>query len=587
MSDLPFTKDELERYRANEQIANFRLKGSKPTPEQRQMLADRKVADKELFAAIRVRAVQKVEELEACGGEAADAAAAAADPKLLQGYKTLAAKADKGLKKALEKALANHIAVERAAFLLPPMGTRDFFPADMRFRNYLFGKFREAGLAFGFEEYDAPVLEHQRLYKRKAGEEIVEQMYAFTEKDGYEVTLRPEMTPSLARMVLQRQNAQSGEIKEVLPLKWFCVAQCWRHEATQRGRKREHYQWNMDIVGLDDITAELELLAAIVAFFRSVGITAEDIGIKVNSRRVLNSICSSYGVPDAKFAPVCVILDKLDKIGDAAVKELLVAAPLHIPEASVDKMLASLKATSVEAIVALMGEDATQEMRDACDEMQRLFDYAAAYGFSDFLQFDASVVRGLAYYTGIVFEGFDKKFDLRAICGGGRYDRLMELYGSPVKVPCVGFGFGDCVIKELLEELGKMPSTAPSVDFVVAAFNEDMFAPSLQVATRLREAGQSVNMLLTVKKGRKAFDFANKVGAQYVAYVAPDEWAAGKVRVKDMQGTEKGEDGLGFDVALEDIHTRFSKTEVLPGGGGGGGGGGCAAAAVAAAAANN
>jgi len=546
MSSLNFTEAEINAWKANKAIFDPRSLKGRPTPEQKGKIAERKSADKTLFAKIRERAKAERDGLGEPVTEEAQAQAKSLD--------ALIAKPDKSVGKELDKALASQLETEHNNFLMPPTGTRDWFPADMRFRNFLFGAFRKVAISHGFEEYDAPVLEHQRLYKRKAGEEIVEQMYAFVEKDGAEVTLRPEMTPSLARMVLQRQNAVTGDIQEVLPLKWFSIPQCWRHEATQRGRKREHYQWNMDIVGCDDITAELELLSAVTSFFSGLGITEADVGIKINSRRVLNSICSSYGVPNEKFAPVCVILDKLDKIGDEAVKELLEAAPLAIPGPSVDKMLAALKAPSVEAILEQLGDSATEEMRAACAEMTKLFEFAEAYGFRSYLQFDASVVRGLAYYTGIVFECFDKKFDLRAICGGGRYDGLMQLYGSRVKVPCVGFGFGDCVIKELLMEMGKMPSTEPQVDFVVAPFDKSMFGPSLQVANRLREAGKSVNMLLQVKKGKKAFDYSNRIGARYVAYVAPDEWNAGKVRIKDLRS---GDEGPGFDVAIEDLVSHF------------------------------
>ena len=402
------------------------------------------------------------------------------------------------------------------------------------------------------------------------------------------MALRPEVTPSLARMVLQRQNA-AGEIKETLPLKWFCIAQCWRHETTQRGRKREHYQWNMDIVGHQGITAELELLSAVVDLFRRLKISSSDVSITINSRRVLNSVCTSYGVPADSFAAVCVVLDKLGKIGAATVKEELVS--LNVPSISADKILQALSAKTVLGLLEQMMPVATDELLQACDEVTQLFALAEAYGFADFLQFDAGVVRGLAYYTGIVFECFDKNFGLRAICGGGRYDRLMSLYGSPVEVPCVGFGFGDCVIKELLEELKLMPSVEPSVDFVVGAYNQEMYAPSLkvrlstvwllfvvefvlgvlflslyvvhhivlgscclsqQVAQLLRSTGWSVHVLLTVKKASKVFDFADKIGARRVAYVAPNEWAANKVRVKDLRDA-KGDAARGEDVLLEHL----------------------------------
>merc|ERR1719310_560918 len=214
--------------------------------------------------------------------------------------------------------------------LEPPSGTRDFFPfaregePGMPLQNFIYAKWRETARLFSFQEFDAPVLEHEELYKRKAGEEITQQMYNFVDKEGALVTLRPEMTPSLARMVLNLMRVETGEIAAVLPLKWFSIPQCWRFETTQRGRKREHYQWNMDIVGISSIYAEAELLSAVCAFFESVGITSNDVGLKVNSRKVLGAVLKKAGVPDARFAETCVIIDKQDKIGaDEVKKELL------------------------------------------------------------------------------------------------------------------------------------------------------------------------------------------------------------------------------------------------------------------------
>ena len=262
------------------------------------------------------------------------------------------------------------------------------------------------------------MLEHEELYKRKAGEEITQQMYNFIDKEGHAVTLRPEMTPSLARMILGRTN-ESGETKMLLPVKWFSLPQCWRFETTQRGRKREHYQWNMDIVGVKSIAAEVELLSAITAFFTNICITSKDVGIKVNSRKVMASILKAQGISDGQFAPVCVVVDKLDKIGDDAVTAELVG--LGVQESTARTIIKSMSARSVEDL-ANIAQGADQE---GLNELKDLFEQAKAYGFEDYLLFDASVVRGLAYYTGIVFECFDRSGELRAICGGGRYDRCV------------------------------------------------------------------------------------------------------------------------------------------------------------------
>lgn len=413
----------------------------------------------------------------------------------------------------------------------PPSGTRDFFPADMRQQRYLYDKFREVAKLYGFQEYDAPVLEHEDLYKRKAGEEITQQMYNFVDKDDARVTLRPEMTPSLARMVLQLMRAETGEFAVTLPLKWYSIPQCWRYETTQRGRKREHYQWNMDIVGEKGVLAEVELLSAICTFFESVGITSRDVGLKVNSRKVLNAVLRNAGVPDERFAETCVILDKQDKIGaDAVCEEFQKQVGLSAEVSR--KIVDATAAKTLEEFAAVAGVKDSEEVK----ELSQLFELSKDYGYADWLQFDASVVRGLAYYTGVVFEGFDKAGVLRAICGGGRYDRLLSLYGSPKEVPCIGFGFGDCVIAELLREKGVTPELPATVDFVVAAFSQDFMGKALSVARQLRLAGKSVDVFTEPgKKLAKAYNYADRIGARKLALVAPSEWEKGLVRVKDLR----------------------------------------------------
>ena len=427
----------------------------------------------------------------------------------------------------------------------PSLNRQDFYPDEMRLQRWLFDHFRKVGTSCGFEEYDAPVLERQELYKRKAGEEITQQMYAFVDKEQTEVTLRPEMTPSLARMVLGR--AQSL----MLPLKWFSVPQCWRFETTQRGRKREHYQWNMDIVGCPSVTAEVELLSAVVQFFRNIGITSSDIGIKVNSRKVMASVLSAMGVGDDKFAPVCVVMDKFDKIGaDAVIAELTETQDL--PKETATKIVACLLCKSVDDLAALCGEGVDSS---GVDELKRLFELADDYGFGDWLVFDASVVRGLAYYTGVVFEGFDRAGELRAICGGGRYDKLLSLYGAVSEVPACGFGFGDCVVVELLKDKGILPDLPKTVDFVVAAFNDQMQGAAMRATNLMRSGGANVDLLLEPKKKvANTFDYANRVGARFIAFVAPSEWERGEVRIKDLRlGEDVPDEEKQIDVKVTDL----------------------------------
>ena len=412
--------------------------------------------------------------------------------------------------------------------LQPPKGTRDFYPDDMRQRNWLFGHWKEVARVFGFEEYDAPVLENENLYVRKAGEEVTQQLYNFEDKGERRVALRPEMTPSLARMVMAKGKSLS------LPVKWFSLPQCWRYERMTRGRRREHFQWNMDIWGVEGIEAEAELLAAITTFFSRVGISSDDVGIKVNSRAVLAEVLSTLGVPDDKFAATCVLLDKLEKVPVAAVKGDMEA--LGLTEDMIQKLLDTMAMKDLDALEAVLGGQSP-----ALCQIKQLFAHAEAYGYKDWLVFDASVVRGLAYYTGLVFEGFDRKGTLRAICGGGRYDKLLETFGGTA-VPAVGFGFGDAVIVELLKDKGVLPSfTYARVDAVVYPFSRAQFGGAAAVAATLRSADVSVDLVLEEKKTKWLWKQADRVSARFVVLLGEDEAAKGVVNVKNLSTGKQSE----------------------------------------------
>ena len=468
---------------------------------------------------------------------------------------------DKKLEKELDRlaASAETSAAPRPAYLDGPSGTRDFYPPDMATRNWLFGEMRATARLFGFQEYDCPVLEHVGLYERKAGEEIVDQMYAFVDREGNRVTLRPEMTPSLARMVLNKTNLQTGELtyEGGLPLKWYSIPQCWRFETTQRGRKREHYQWNMDLVGVEHVHAEAELLAAASDFFRRLGIGPEIVGIKVNSRAVLETLLAQHGIQKDSsgdvdiFAQACVIIDKLDKIGGEAVTELL--GNIGVDSDSAAAILKALQAESVEALADSLGEEGAKS--PAIQEVKRLFELAKDYGYADYLIFDASVVRGLAYYTGIVWEAFDRRGELRAIMGGGRYDRLLELYGGEkCKIPCVGFGFGDCVIMELLNDLNLTPEPNLGVDYVVCSFSPELYGKAASISAGLRQLGATVDLMPTPKKKVKnSFAHADRAGARRMVFVAPDEIDKGMVRIKDMRLKDSSGEAIQIDCPLDGL----------------------------------
>ena len=476
----------------------------------------------------------------------------------------------------------------------PPSGTRDFLPVDMRAENWIFKKWKTASEKFGFEQYDAPVLENVALYERKQGEEITQQMYNFVDKEGTRVTLRPEMTPSLQRMVLKLTRASEAKetrtdgdstktsedkpdvkgnsgIAQILPLKWYSLPQCWRFETTQRGRKREHYQWNVDMIGCQEVTQEVELMSVIVYFFRSIGLTQKDVVIKVNSRKVLGQVCSQAGVPDEKFAPTVVVVDKLDKIGrDECVFQLTCtnseemkdaqgnALPIIGLEKNVaERIVDATKAKTVEEFAQIAGitleDPAVKELRD-------FFELASSgYGIGDWLKFDQSVVRGLSYYTGIVFEGADRKGAERAICGGGRYDELLTTYGAPKSLPMCGFGFGDCVIMEILKDKKLLPTFESGVDIVVVPFTEDLIAPAMQAAAELRKNDQNGRVLLVqepMSKMSKAFSYANRCGAKYVCFFLEEKWGLAEklVTVKNL--------AMGKDVPLEEKQRNIPLNEL-------------------------
>jgi histidyl-tRNA synthetase len=404
----------------------------------------------------------------------------------------------------------------------PPKGTRDFYPEDMRLRTWLFDQWRNVAKQYGFSEYDAPVLEAEALYTRKAGEEVTEQLYNFVDKGNRTVTLRPEMTPSLARMVLGKKGALP------LPLKWFSIPQCWRYERMTRGRRREHFQWNMDVWGVAGEEAEAELISAMVSFFESVGLTSKDVGIKVNSRLVIGEVLTELGIPPEKFAATCVLVDKLEKVPIDAIQGEL--EELGLDRSVVEKLLQVLTNKSIDGLKDTLGQDSA-----AVQQLTNFMNLCKAYEIEDWILFDASVVRGLAYYTGIVFEAFDRKGELRAIAGGGRYDKLLETFGGDA-TPAAGFGFGDAVIVELLKDRNVLPSFATTgTDTVIFAMSKELYPAAIKAATALRRAGQSVDVVLEEKKSKWVFKHADRIGAKFCLIVGADEYANGEVAVKNLE----------------------------------------------------
>jgi histidyl-tRNA synthetase len=379
-------------------------------------------------------------------------------------------------------------------------------------------------------------VEHAELFIRKAGEEIVDQLYHFTLHDRH-LALRGEMTPSVARMVI----ARAGALR--FPLRWFMIGQNWRYERTTRGRRREHYQWNVEVLGEPGVGAEAELIAAVFTLLDALGLAPGDVRMRVNSRALLEETLREgvlRGKGPETFASLCVIVDKLGKIGAEAVIEQLCdpggAIRLHPAEAKA--VVEGLAARSLDEVARRHRPDSP-----ALAGLRRLLELLDAYGFADRVVFDASVVRGLAYYTGIVFEAFDAEGKLRALCGGGRYDGLIETLGGP-RLPAAGFGLGDETTLELLAEKGLRPAPPRGLDDVVLPLGEAERPAAIRVATGLRAAGRSVELVLGASRPKRALAEADRAGAARVVLIGPDELARGVMKIRDLRTHREWEEPL-------------------------------------------
>ena len=401
----------------------------------------------------------------------------------------------------------------------PPRGMRDFYPEDMAWRSRVFDAFRAAGEAAGFRQYDACVVESYELLARKAGEEVGEQIYHFFDKSERHLALRAEMTPTLARMVAQRQKELS------FPLKWTTIAQCFRYERMTKGRKREHYQWNLDIIGEDSVLAEAEVIGAACDALRRMGLSSADFKVHVSSRKFLGELLAKSGIAADCHAQVFLALDKRGKMPDAEIAAMLKDGGLSDAE--------------IEATFAIM------ETKDysACPELVELFRLAEIAGFSDCLEFDISVIRGLSYYTGVVFECFDTKGEFRAIFGGGRYDNLLTTIGGE-PTSAVGLGFGDVVVTELLKaRLGEDAAAARKGVAIGFMFPEQRDA-AVSLAARLRKSGECVDLALRSQKPKKFFSHAAESGAAKAVFLGPDDVEKGVARMKDLATREEKEISL-------------------------------------------
>lgn len=423
----------------------------------------------------------------------------------------------------------------------PPAGTRDFTPKEMRLRNWLFDTWKKISNQFNFQEYDAPLVEYQDLYTRKGGDDIIKEMFAF-ELNGQKLTLRPEMTPSVTRMIMKHYKTEPA------PHKWFSIPQCWRNEDIKSVRKREHYQWNCDVFGAEKITSEIEMFCVIVSFFKAVGLTPNEVCLRVSNRMILQKVLNRMGVSDEMFTPACILIDKLAKMSrdDMTIK---LCSEIGLTEEQVNDIYALCDIKDVNLISKFLGETDETFL-----EMQQIFKLANQCGIAEWLQFDASIVRGLSYYSGLVFEGFCKGLPnlQKSMCGGGRYDNLVSGYGYPEKVPAIGFGFGDVVITEVLRELGKLPDLTAGAKYMVIPFNMGLFGDAVNVSNEIRAKGFDVEIYTKNTRVKNAFDYADRKGIEQVVLIAPDEWANKMVVVKNLR-LAKDDPNKEMKLSLDDF----------------------------------
>ncbi len=393
-------------------------------------------------------------------------------------------------------------------------GTRDFYPEQMSVRTWLYNTVKEVSRSFGYQEYEAPILEPLELYAAKSGEELVqEQAYVFADRGGSQIALRPELTPSLARMIAQKQNQLT------FPVRWWSFGPFWRYERPQKGRTREFFQWNVDILGADSPEADAENVAVLATFFQRVGLEPNQVLILVNDRRLIDSQFDRIGLAKEKRPAAYAWIDRRGKLK----KEEW--------ESNGEKN--GLSSRSRSGIITML-ED--QSLWKESQNLVRFFSAIEALGLSRFVAYDPAIVRGLLYYTGTVFEAWEVSGDIkRSILGGGRYDNLLaDVGGDPL--PAVGFAMGDVVIMLLLEKYGLIPEKLEvnPAQVLVTIFDPERAGNSLKIATELRNAGINVAVYPESAKLQKQFKYADRLGTRLVVVIGPDEAEKNQAVIKDL-----------------------------------------------------
>jgi len=388
----------------------------------------------------------------------------------------------------------------------PVKGTRDFYPDEMALRNWLVGKWREVSVRNGFVEYDGPVMEYLDLFRVKSGDEIVSQLFSLTDRGGRELALRPEITPTLARMVNARINSLPR------PIKWFSIPRLFRAENPQKGRQREFLQWNVDVIGSDDEIADAECIFTCVDFLREVDLAPSEVVVRIGSRPLTMAVLAAVGVVPENMDAALAVLDKREKVPPEAFAEM--AAGVGIDAAELVKVCAFQDAEDLEAVAALLGSggDVGEDIR----KLEAVLTYLDLMGAGEYCRLDLRIVRGLAYYTGVVYEVFDAAGELRAIAGGGRYDNLLEVLGGPA-VGATGFGMGAPVVSILLDEKGKLPDFAARLDCFFIDEAAELFGQVLGEVGALRRRGLSVGYSPRRQSVGKQLKQANRAKASYAA----------------------------------------------------------------------
>jgi histidyl-tRNA synthetase len=403
------------------------------------------------------------------------------------------------------------------ALIQPVKGTRDFYPEEMAIRTWLYNQIKKVSASFGYEEWEGPILERLELYAAKSGEELVkEQSFVFSDRGGDQITLRPELTPTLARMIAQKQNELA------FPVRWWSYGPFWRYERPQKGRTREFFQWNIDMLGVDSPEADAELVSVAASFFQSVGLTPAEVKIFINNRRLMDSVLGELGIPPENRKTVFHVIDRRDKLSPAAWKEY--ALECGLSESQFDQLCVILS---------------DKELWKKSDELVRFFAVLEAMGLREFVVFDPQVIRGLEYYTGTVFEGRDAAGEGRAVFGGGRYDNLVgDVGGDPL--PGVGFAMGDVMVSLLLQKYGKLvEDTSKNQTVLVTVFDATALPSSFALANDLRKAGIKVLTYPEAVKLPKQLKFADRKGIRFAVIQGPDEVSSNTVTIKDLSNREQ------------------------------------------------